>query len=568
MTTRSSATLPELLVLRADGSRDVPLVFPGPREPLRDRHVTSIGAMVEDAARLAMGLADRCPLGARVLIVHPRPLGFLRSFYAASLAGLVPVPLAPPSLGMSLDGWLQQVRRVVQDCDGSLLLCDAEIDHLIESSESGEPAVGVARLTLESLTAQAPTSAMQPRSCDVAFLQYSSGSTGRPKGVVVRHEQLMANLAAIERDAGLNREDTFVSWLPMYHDMGLIGAVLGSLWAGCSGLYLSPVDFVSRPVSWLEEITLARGTFSAAPDFAYRLCAERIPETCLADLDLRSWRVALSGAERVRPDTLRRFVARFRTCGFDAKAFMPAYGLAEATLYVAGRQRGTGATIVELDGSEFATVGRNASNLRVLVVDPATCASVPPGEMGEIWVSGTSVTAGYWNNPPASDTTFRGFLASGEGPFLRTGDLGAFQEDELVICGRVADVLNVRGRNLYPEDVEDSAQGVDTRLRKGCGAVICLDDDTLVLLQETTETDWAAIDDLGSRIATSVMRTLAVSLDAIEFFPPRGLRKTSSGKLRRSGYRCEFQSGELQPIARWTRPRTGSEKRDHGLTHR
>src|SRR6185369_6010238 len=294
----------------------------------------------------------------------------------------------------------------------------------------------------------------------LAFLQYTSGSTSTPKGVMVTHANLMHNEAMIGQAFQQSADSVVVGWLPLYHDMGLIGNVLQPLHAGCRCVLMAPAAFLQRPRRWLEAVSryggTSEGTTSGGPSFAYELCVRRIPPEQREGLDLRSWRVAFNGAEPVRAETMARFAEAFAPCGFDPAAFYPCYGLAEATLFVSGGEAGSLPREEPVTGGRpLVSCGHVWGGQRIAIADPETGAEMPPGAEGEIWVAGPSVAAGYWRNPEATERDFRARLIGREEPFLRTGDLGVMVGEgaagDLYVTGRIKDLVILRGRNHYPQ---------------------------------------------------------------------------------------------------------------------
>jgi acyl-CoA synthetase (AMP-forming)/AMP-acid ligase II/acyl carrier protein len=359
-----------------------------------------------------------------------------------------------------------------------------------------------------------------------------------------------------------------VGWLPLYHDMGLIGNVLQPLYVGARAVLLSPLTFLQRPALWLAAVARYRATTSGGPNFAYDLCARKVGEEEKAGLDLSSWSVAFNGAEPVRAETVERFAAAFAPCGFRRAAFFPCYGLAEATLFVTGGAPGAGPVIRPVDaaalerhqvadappgapGRALVGCGRAAAGQAVRIVDPESGAPCAPGRVGEVWVAGPSVAAGYWGRPEETARTFGARLA-GEGPFLRTGDLGFLADGELFVTGRRKDLIILRGRNHYPQDLERTAEASHPALRPGCGAAFGVDRDgeeRLVILQEVER---SAADPAG--IADAVRRAVAgeheVAVEEVVLVRSGTVLKTSSGKVRRAACRAAYLAGELAVVAR------------------
>ncbi len=406
--------------------------------------------------------------GERALLLYPQGLDFLAAFFGCLYAGVVAVPCNLPRR----DRGVSRLRGIVADCAPKALLTTSAIDEASARWAADVPGWGgVSRLATDLVDDDPPLSwpgrAGGPES--LAFLQYTSGSTGSPRGAMISHANLLANSRRIRACFGSDETSRGVFWLPLFHDMGLIGGVLQTIDCGGQSLLISPVAFLQRPSRWLEIISRTGATISGGPDFAYEQCVRKVSPDVAAGLDLSRWRVAFNGAEPIRAETLDRFAEAFAPCGFRREAFLPCYGLAEATLLVSGRRSGTGATVFlanpsALDagraepseqGRPLVGSGAPADGHEIVVVDPETHAALPEGIVGEIWVRGPSVALGYWKNPEGSSETFgRRRSDSAHGPYLGTGDLGFLMGRELFVTGRRKDVIIVRGRNIYPQDIE------------------------------------------------------------------------------------------------------------------
>jgi len=530
-----------------------------------DRRARAVAARLQD-----MGFAGQC-----VLLVYPPGLDFITAFFGCLYAGCVAVPTSPPHRHRMLE----RFQAVVADAGARIALSNASgaarFQALMEAEKSGQAATS-SQLSVvatdeipDALAERWQEPAIAPDT--LAMLQYTSGSTSRPKGVMVSHGNLMANIRAIHQAFGIQDEDSSVFWLPMYHDMGLVGGVLVPVFAGATNVSLSPATFLKSPITWLAAISKYRATISGGPNFAYDLCIRKITDEQRATLDLSSWALAFVGAEPIDPGTLERFAAAFAPCGFQPSAFYPCYGLAEATLMVSGPRRGSGASVgtfrdtaltenrvepVQNDAPQarrLVACGSPVGGLRVVIVDPHSRAEGAPGSVGEIWVAGASVGQGYWHKPGQTRRSFDARLSdTGGGPFLRTGDLGFMREGQLYVTGRLDDLIIVRGLNRYPQDIEATARGSHPLLESGYGAAFVADDhgrQRLVLVQEAAsngEKDWTPALDAIHR---AVLDEHDLALDAIVLVRSGTILRTSSGKIQRHACRAAFLAGELKALA-------------------
>jgi len=425
--------------------------------------------------------------------------------------------------------------------------------------------------------AEAPAGCIfpEPGLQDLAFLQYTSGSTSDPKGVMVSHGNLLANSEMIRLVYGNTGATTYVSWVPLYHDMGLILNVLQTLYVGSLCVLMAPVSFMQRPLTWLRAISDYRAEFATAPNFAFDLCVNRFRPDQMAGIDLSGWKVALNGAEPVRAETMEHFIATFAPYGFDPTACSPAYGLAEATLLASGGGRGRGlvrrrvsrealrrhraaAPSSEEDAPLLAGCGKTLVGERLTIVDPDTRCRLPTGDVGEIWISGPNVAQGYWQNAKATTATFWARIkGEAEERWLRTGDLG-FLDDmgELFITGRIKDVIIIRGINHYPQDLEDTVQASHPALRRHGGAAFSILDvhgeERLVVVQEVERTQMrrVSIDDIEGAIREAVATEHELAIQEIMLIRPGHLPKTTSGKIQRGLARRLFldrRLAELEP---------------------
>lgn len=507
----------------------------------------------------------------RILLLFPPGLDFVAAFFACLYAGGLPVVVYPPRRNQSMN----RLSAIVADATPAIALTTAgSLTHTRELFAQLSCAQTLTWLATESVGNAFADRWHDPQSTsdDIAFLQYTSGSTSEPKGVAVSHCNILHNEKMIQQAFQHDEQTVVVGWLPPYHDMGLIGNVLQPLYVGCPCILMSPVAFLSRPVRWLEAISRYRATTSGAPNFAYEMCVRKISAQQREHLDLRSWKVAYNGSEPVQRDTMERFTQAFGRCGFRAEAFFPCYGLAEATLFVAGGlvQEQPVAYAANADklaenricpaaqGADevrwLVSCGHGREGERIVIVDPKTSTRCADGAIGEIWVAGVNVAHGYWRRPTESAEVFQARLGdTGEGPFLRTGDLGFILHGELFVTGRLRDLLIIRGRNYYPQDIELTAERSHPALRFGCGAAFTIDhagDPRLVVAHEVERSVGAAD---AEKIAADVRQAVAVEHDlnvAVVLLLKTGtIPRTSSGKVRRGACRTGFLQETLSLVA-------------------
>ncbi|HEX2224310.1 MAG TPA: AMP-binding protein, partial [Thermoanaerobaculia bacterium] len=507
------------------------------------------------ARALAAWLQGRGLARERVLLLYPQGLEFVAAFLGCLYAGTVAVPAYPPGSDRSLP----RLGNIVRDCRPALALTVSSSAGRLRTAAGRLPEiVGLPWAASDEIPLEMAGEWVSPAVAGdaVAFLQYTSGSTSTPRGVRVLHSNLLHNEEMIRRAFGQSEESVIVSWLPLYHDMGLIGGVLQPLFVGAQCVLMSPVSFLQRPARWLEAVSRYRATTSGGPDFAYDLCARKIGPAERERLDLSSWAVAFNGSEPVRAATIERFSLAFVSQGFRREAFFPCYGLAEATLFVTGGTVGGAGPRVAGEKS-LVSSGRVWTEMRqrVVVVDPESAEPLPSGRVGEIWVSGPSVTNGYWERPEESERTFAARLNSGEGPFLRTGDLGFLDgEGELFVTGRLKDLIILRGRNHYPQDIERTVEESHPAVRPGAVAAFSVEagdgdsEERLVIALELE--DRRAGSDLVAAVAEAARRAVAEMHEArvweVVALRPGGLPRTSSGKLQRHACRAAYQSGRWE----------------------
>ena len=537
-------------------------------QPLRGdtREGITYGQLDRRARAVAVHLLERVQPGDRVLLAYPPGLDYIAAFYGCLYAGVVAVPASPPrrerdlarwrviaasagaELAMTVSSLLDQLEVVGEDWAGRWLVTDGLDDGLADD--------------------------WRPPASDrntLAFLQYTSGSTGAPKGVMITHHNLLANAAVIDAGFQDTPDTRVVSWLPHYHDMGLIGCILQPVYMGVPVLLMSPVTFIQRPIKWLRAISDFGATTSGAPNFGYELAVLKHKPEHLEGLDLSRWSLAFIGAEPIRVDTLRRFADTFTPAGFRWEAFHPCYGLAESTLCVTNTRRmvppvveETSAHALERDTLEAPSGDDDVALMigvgapmegEIRIVDVTTRQLLPDGDVGEIWVRGESVSRGYWEQPEASAETFGAFIAdTDDGPWVRTGDLGVLRDGSLFVTGRIKEMIIIRGANHYPHDIEHTVQALHPALTTKGGAAFSVDidgEERLVVVQEIHkmaiglfDPAWAA-----AMILQAVADAHGLRPHEIVIVHPFGVPKTTSGKVRRRACRSAYLAGELPVLS-------------------
>ncbi len=508
----------------------------------------------DKAQALAARLAGIAKPGERALLVFPPGLEFLVAFFGCLIARVIAVPLMMPRRNSARDA----SAAILANCQPALALTTSAFAMRADLRDRFRHA------QLEWLTVDlAPAASVAaefvgPEPQDTAFLQYTSGSTSDPKGVAVSHANLLANLEMIRVALGNTRASTYVNWVPLYHDMGLILNALQSLYVGSLCVLMAPNAFMQRPLNWLRAISHYRAEVACSPNFGYDLCVSRFRAEQMQGVDLSSWKIALNGAEPVRAETLQKFIATFGAYGFDPQAAYPAYGMAEATLLIAGGERGGGHLVRKVsrtalqehrvtapsddaDAQQLVGCGRALINEHIAIVEPESCALVPANQVGEIWVSGPNVARAYWRNTEAARTALEARIKGRDDQaWLRTGDLGFLDETgELFITGRIKDLIIIRGINHYPQDIERTVQAADAALRQNCGAAFSVLDEageeTLVVVQEVERTERNRIDasEMIALIRESVTDQHELFARHIILIRPGSLPKTTSGKIQR-----------------------------------
>ena len=553
-----------------------------------DRKARAVGAWL-----LSEGMA-----GKRVLLLYPSGLDFIAAFMGCLYGGAIAVPAYPPRKNRSVE----RIEAIAADADASVALTTRDVLDRFDALRATAPSLEHLIWKVDSELDVSWADRWERPDIDgatLAFLQYTSGSTGTPKGVMLSHENLLHNSLRIMQAFEITRSQSGVFWLPSFHDMGLIGGILVPLYGGKFNVLMSPVAFLQKPLRWLQAISKYRATISGGPNFAYELCVRKTTPEQRATLDLSSWSLAFNGAEPVRAETIDAFCEAFAPSGFRREAFYPCYGLAESTLMVTGGMKFEPPVIRSFDAASIETgsavvrpanapavrrlvgSGRELDGQDVLIVDPQSCEALPPGRVGEIWVSGPSVAQGYWNRADASAATFGAMLAQSDhplpgravatwrpnpGPYLRTGDLGFFDDGELFVAGRLKDLIIIRGRNHYPQDIEHAVEEASTLVRAGSIAAFAVDVDGRERVAVVAEVERgkrepaevaAAFEAIRKRLATE--HELAV--EAIVLVRPNSVPKTSSGKIQRHACKRQFLDGTLEVVDQhigWLQPAVAS----------
>ena len=566
-------TLVDLLCRRASEQPDRLAYSFLADDEIEERRMT-YGDLDRRARSIASLLQSLNAAGERALLLYPPGLDYIAAFFGCLYAGVVAVPVYPPRQNKTLS----RIVAIIADAQPAIALTTsrllAKLKPLI-ATDSGLNSMRWQAVEGEAGGHHSEWREQAITSETLAFLQYTSGSTGAPKGVMLSHHNLLHNSALLRRSFEYTSESYCVSWLPVYHDMGLIGGVIQPLYGGFPCALMSPVSFLQRPVRWLETISSRKATLSGGPNFAYEVCVRRITPEQLSSLDLGSWRTAFNGAEPIRAETIDRFAETFAPCGFRREAFFTCYGLAEATLIIsAGRnsdpplikrfqtcelenKRAIEGISEEDDVRQVVGCGRSLPGAEAIIVNPENLTRCSPEEVGEVWVSGDSVARGYWNRASETNDTFRAFTSDTlEGPYLRTGDLGFFRDGELFITGRLKDLIIIRGLNHYPQDIELTVERSHLSLRPGCGAAFSVEvngEERLVVVQEIGRHQ-EGFGEIIERIRRSVVEEHELQLYAAILIKPGSLPKTSSGKVRRRDCRSAFLNGALECIAEWREP--------------
>ncbi len=510
------------------------------------------------ARATAARLSRQTTIGDRAILLFPPGLDFIVAFFGCLAAGLVAVPLMVPRRTAARDS----SAAILKDCNPRVVLTSKDLwDGRLDLKEKFDRTnfLWMVVDADDDLLSAPDVDVRTSGPHDIALLQYTSGSTSSPKGVMVSHGNIIANLEMIRLCMNNPARATSVSWVPLYHDMGLMMGVMQPLYLGGMSVLLSPAAFMRRPLSWLQEIHAHRAALTSSPNFAFELCVSRLQPEMMRGIDLSCWQLALNGAEPVQADTIDRFTRAFAPYGFDPGTMYPGYGLAEATLLVSGGLRGAEpvrrrvsrdalrndlvtAPRGDIDAQWVIASGRCVPGARIAIVNPETSRRIPTLSVGEVWVSGPSIARGYWHDPEATAATFEARIAGDcREPWLRTGDLGFLDPDgALYLTGRIKDLIIIRGMNHYPQDIERTVQDSHAALRRDCGAAFSVVDETgaerLVVVQEVERTQRRHLDiePLLRTIREAVTTAHEITVFSIELIRPASLPKTTSGKIQRS----------------------------------
>jgi acyl-CoA synthetase (AMP-forming)/AMP-acid ligase II len=532
-----------------------------------DRQSRAIGALLQ----------QRAAKGARALLLYPQGLEVMASFLGCLYGGVIAIPVPPPDAGR-LKRALPRLRAIVKDANAKFALTTQRLLTILQDAELDFPEFQ----DMEWIATEAVDINLVDQWHDpditpdtLAYLQYTSGSTSTPKGVMISHHNIMHHSAYLQRACGYDADSVSITWMPYFHDYGLVEGLTQPLYNGHPCYVMSPLAFIKQPVRWLQAISRYHGTHSQAPNFAYERCVRRVTAEQRATLDLSSWRGAGNAAEPINPRVLEQFYETFQPCGFNWETFAPAYGLAEDTLLVSTSPVGTAPVLclVETAAIEqnkiveatawgegvraIPSCGQLVCETKVAIVNPNTLICCAEDEVGEVWVADPSVAGGYWNRPEESDRTFRAHTAdTNEGPFLRTGDLGFMRGGELFITGRIKDLIIIRGTNHYPQDIEWTVQQIHSALRPDYGASFSIDVDGVEQLVVVQEVERHAEDFNADEVMSSIRQAIAeiheLQAYVVTLVKPGNVLKTSSGKIQRSACKASFLAGVLGVLADWS----------------
>ncbi|MGE5382547.1 MAG: AMP-binding protein [Omnitrophica WOR_2 bacterium] len=567
-------TIPEIIQARAILTPER-IAYIYLKDGEEDKDVITYKELDKSARIIAQRLLEINAKGERALMLYHPGTDFIKALYGCFYAGVIAVPAYAPRKNRSLD----RIKTLVVDSGATIVLCVTEIHNLFERSFSDFEELKSMQWvpTDQCLTTEPEMIELAlPLPTDIALLQYTSGSTGLPKGVMVTHQNIIRNLEFIRQCFSLRPESVSVSWLPSFHDMGLIDGVIGPCYNGFTGVLMPPVAFIQKPVRWLKAIMKYKGTHGGAPNFAYDLCVEGVQFEERQNLDLSSMETLYCGAEPIRKDTIDRFIKTYSEYGFRANAMFPCYGMAETTLIIAGPEALRGPVYLnvsalalemnkivpvnenEHDSRYLAGVGYSWIDTDVKIVNPDTLELTKQDEVGEIWISGSIVTAGYWNKEEVTLNTFHARIKDNSGNeghrnYLRTGDLGFFHNGELYITGRLKDMVILQGKNLYPQDIEFIVEKSHPAMRANASAAFSIEQNNTEKLVIVAEVERSWIRDLNTEeVCDAIRNNIAEEFEqevyAIQLLRTASILKTSSGKIQRKACQKAFLSGTLEVV--------------------
>lgn len=570
------STLVELLRWRATNETDklaYTFLIDGKKEGTR----LTYGELDRQARAIGTWLQQQNAQGQRALLLYPQGLEVIAAFLGSLYAGVIAIPVPPPDAGR-LKRALPRLRAIVKDANAAFALTNENFLGILQAEQLDFPEFKqMSWIATENIDLQLADQWQDPQiSADsLAYLQYTSGSTSTPKGVMITHNNIMHHCGYLQTACGYDAESVSITWMPYFHDYGLVEGMTEPLYNGHPCYVISPLAFIKRPLRWLQAIQRYRGTHSQAPNFAYELCVSRISDEQVATLDLSSWQAAGNAAEPINPRVLEEFFTKFAPSGFRWESFAPAYGLAEDTLLVSASPRQTAPVLCLVQTSEIEKnkiveanswgdgvraipgCGQLVCDTKVAIVDPDTLITCQPDQVGEIWVSDPSVASGYWQRPEESESTFRAYTSdTKEGPFLRTGDLGFMLGGELFITGRIKDLIIIRGTNHYPQDIEWTVQEIHSCLRPDYGAAFSIQADgveRLVVVQEVKRNhEEFDPDEVITNIRQAIAEIHELQVYALVLAKPGNILKTSSGKIQRRACKASFLANELGVLADWS----------------
>ena len=525
-------------------------------------HNISFGELAWFARSFAVRLQQENFSGQVALLIYPTSIEFIIAFLGCLYAGIIAVPAYPPD-PMRIDRPLKRLKTIIHDSKPTICMTSVELQNILQSLLNKKELPSMNWISTDSIDTVSGNTWKYPEinKDSIAYLQYTSGSTQRPRGVTISHQQTLANLELGKKLNNFSKESRIVGWVPLYHDLGLIAYVIGTLYNGCHCYLMSPHHFLQKPFRWLQAISQFRGTHNAAPPFGYELCVKKTNPDNRKTLDLSCWTVAGIGAEKVYRQTIERFSTVFQDAGFNQQSFFPTYGMAEAVLYISGGKSPSYASPmvnpVEDKNSQLITgCGNTDENHRIIIVDLVSKKQCKQGTTGEIWVKGPGVANGYYRKTQETRETFQAFLSdTGEGPFLRTGDLGFIHNNNLFVSGRLKDLIIVKGQNYYPEDIEFSLKNIHSQLKPGSIAAFSVEESdgekTIIVCEIKPDTQKDHYKYITLSIKDHVLNIYGILPDKIILIPSGSLSKTSSGKVQRQYCKHLFQSKQLCIDYQW-----------------